>query len=159
VQNFSWLVEGEVAGMAAPDPSDAERLRAAGVTALVSLTRRPPFFDPPEGVAILHLPVVDMTPPSEEQLVQAVRFLESVVSSGGRAAVHCVAGYGRTGTVLAAYLVAKGEDPDEAIHRVREARPGSIETADQELAVHRFAGAWRKAARKGARERERERKR
>ncbi len=141
--------------MAAPDPSDAGRLRAAGVTALVSLTRRPPFFDPPEGVAILHLPVTDMTPPTQAQLVQAVRFLESVVDSGGRAAVHCVAGFGRTGTVLAAYLVAKGEDPDEAIHQVREARPGSIETAEQEQAVHRFAAAWRKASRQVARERER----
>jgi atypical dual specificity phosphatase len=158
VQNFSWLVEGEVAGMARPDPSDADRLREEGVTGLVSLTRRPPFFDPPVGLTILHIPVLDMTPPTQAQLLQAVEFLRSVVAAGGRAAVHCVAGYGRTGTVLASYLVARGEDPDEAIHRVRESRPGSIETAEQEHAVHRFAETWRRAGRRGARERERERR-
>jgi atypical dual specificity phosphatase len=150
VHNFSWLVEGEVAGMARPDPSDAERLRDAGITAVVSLTRRPPFFDPPPGIAILHLPVVDMTPPSQEQLLQAVRFLETAVAGGGKAAVHCVAGWGRTGTVLAAFLVARGEEPDEAVHRVRTRRPGSIETADQERAVHLFAETWGRAARKAA---------
>lgn len=159
VQNFSWLVEGEIAGMARPDPSDAERLRDEGISALVSLTRRPPFFDPPVGLAILHIPVLDMTPPTQAQLLQAVEFLRSVVAAGGRAAVHCVAGYGRTGTVLASYLVAGGEDPEEAIHRVREARPGSIETAEQEHAVHLFGETWRRAGRRAAREKGREKER
>ncbi len=148
MHNFSWLVEGEVAGMARPDPSDAERLREEGITALVCLTRRPSFFEPPEGLSILHLPVADMTAPTQEQLVQAVRFLETALASGGRAAVHCTAGWGRTGTVLAAWLVGRGEDPDGAIERVRRARPGSIETAEQEHAVHRFAATWKRATRK-----------
>lgn len=148
MHNFSWLVPGEVAGMARPDPSDAERLREEGITALVCLTRRPPFFEPPEGISILHLPVADMTPPTQEQLLQAARFLETAVGSGGKAAVHCTAGWGRTGTVLAAWLVSRGEDPDEAVARVRERRPGSIETAEQEHAVHRFAATWKRATRK-----------
>lgn len=135
--------------MARPDPSDAARLREAGITALVSLTRRPPFFDPPEGLSVLHLPVADFTPPSQEQMLQAVRFLETALGSGGKAAVHCVAGFGRTGTVLAAFLVAQGEEPDEAIRTVRKARPGSIETEEQERAVRRFAATAGRAARAG----------
>jgi atypical dual specificity phosphatase len=54
-------------------------------------------------------------------------------------AVHCTAGYGRTGTILAAYLVAQGYTPAAAITRVRELRPGSIETPDQAAAVEEFA--------------------
>jgi atypical dual specificity phosphatase len=134
--------------MARPDPSDAERLLGEGITALVCLTRRPAFFDPPEGLSILHVPVADMTPPSQEQLLQAVRFIETSVAAGGKAAVHCTAGWGRTGTVLAALLVARGEDPDDAVDRVRRARPGSIETAEQEQAVHRFQATWKRSTRK-----------
>jgi atypical dual specificity phosphatase len=55
-------------------------------------------------------------------------------------AVHCGAGLGRTGTLLACYLVSSaGLTADEAIARVRAARPGSIETDEQEQAVRRFA--------------------
>jgi len=153
VFNFSWVIPGRLAGMAAPDPEDAERLVRAGITAVVSLTRRPPFREPPEGIEVLHLPVTDMTPPTQAQLRRAVEFLDGAIRSGGRAVVHCVAGCGRTGTVLAAYLVARGLEPEEAIHRVRAARPGSVETAEQEHAVHRFAEALRRAGGRRAGER------
>ncbi|HEU4395034.1 MAG TPA: dual specificity protein phosphatase family protein [Planctomycetota bacterium] len=146
MHNFSWLIPGRLAGMAAPGPSDGERMRRAGVTGVVSLTRTPPFGGGPGEPEVLHLPVRDMAAPTRAQLRRAARFLDRVIADGGRAVVHCTAGYGRTGTVLAAYLVWKGADPDEAIHRVREARPGSIETAGQEHAVHRFAESLRAAA-------------
>ena len=50
-------------------------------------------------------------------------------------AVHCAAGLGRTGTLAAQLLVLQGVAPDEAILRVRQARPGTIETPAQEQAV------------------------
>jgi atypical dual specificity phosphatase len=46
---------------------------------------------------------------------------------------------GRTGTVLAAYFVARGLPPREAVEKVRDLRPGSVETIEQERAVERFA--------------------
>jgi atypical dual specificity phosphatase len=52
--------------------------------------------------------------------------------------VHCAEGKGRTGTVLAAYLVYKGLSTDDAIKKVREKRPGSIENMDQENAIRIF---------------------
>jgi atypical dual specificity phosphatase len=58
-------------------------------------------------------------------------------------AVHCTAGKGRTGTVLAAYLVTTGLSAHAAIDRVRHLRPGSVETPDQEEAVEEFARRWR----------------
>jgi atypical dual specificity phosphatase len=141
VRNFSWLLEGRLAGLGFPDPEDAEALREEGITRLVSLSRRRPFREDPEGIAVLHLPVADMTAPTQAQLAEAVAFLAGALRRGGRAAVHCTAGWGRTGTVLAAWLVAEGADPYDAVERVRAARPGSIETPEQEQAVHRFARA------------------
>ena len=41
-------------------------------------------------------------------------------------------------TVLACYLVAEGTPPREAIAAVRKARPGSIETFDQERTVETY---------------------
>ena len=53
--------------------------------------------------------------------------------------VHCGAGLGRTGVVLACYFVNKGLSAQNAIARVRRLRPGSIETEDQADAVLDFA--------------------
>ena len=53
-------------------------------------------------------------------------------------AVHCAAGKGRTGTVLAAYLVTQGMTAGEAIRKVRELRPGSVETYEQEQMIREW---------------------
>jgi len=53
--------------------------------------------------------------------------------------VHCAAGIGRTGAVLAAYLIrTENLSATEAIFRVRSQRPGSIEKG-QENSLHLFA--------------------
>ena len=53
--------------------------------------------------------------------------------------MHCGAGIGRTGTMIACYLVDKGFSAEEAIQLVRQARPGSIETREQEQVIHDLA--------------------
>ena len=53
--------------------------------------------------------------------------------------LHCFAGKGRTGTILACYFVEKGMRAEDAIAQVRELRPGSIESFSQEIMVEDFA--------------------
>ncbi|MHC4885453.1 MAG: phosphatase domain-containing protein, partial [Planctomycetota bacterium] len=52
---------------------------------------------------------------------------------------HCGTGIGRTGTMLACYLVAQGRSADAAIRELRRSRPGSIETRAQIRVVHDYA--------------------
>jgi atypical dual specificity phosphatase len=135
VANFSWIIENRVAGMARPRPTDLEWLRGQGVSAVVSLTEAAP-----EGIETfehIHLPVPDMTSPSLDELRTAIRFMQDRADQG--VVVHCGAGLGRTGTVLAAYLVSRGESAPRALERVRALRPGSVETPDQEQMVARYA--------------------
>ena len=66
-------------------------------------------------------------------------FVDEALSLGESVVVHCAAGYGRTGTMLACYLVHKGYGPTEAINEVRRKRPGSIETKEQENAIYEYS--------------------
>lgn len=136
--NFSWIVPGRVAGMARPRPGDLDWLRAQGVTAVLSLTERPPDL---QGFKVHHIPVVDMTSPTLEQVRDAVGFIRRVVDGGGSVVTHCTAGMGRTGTILAAYLVGEGFPVQEALRRVRELRPGSVETLEQEEILSTYAAS------------------
>ena len=87
----------------------------------------------------VHLPVIDMTAPTPEQISRAVTMIASSLEKQEVVIVHCRAGLGRTGTVVACYLVASGFSPADAIDSVRNKRPGSIETREQEQAVYRWS--------------------
>lgn len=87
----------------------------------------------------------DFAAPSPEQMELGVRLIFEVLAAGEAVAVHCGGGLGRTGTVLACYLLESREDfgTEEAVRRVRALRPGSVETPTPLAAVRTWA--WRKA--------------
>ena len=91
-------------------------------------------------LAWLHIPIPDMGTP--DAITRAAWHTHSpalagALDRGERVLVHCAAGLGRTGMVVAKLLVAQGCTAEQAITQVRSARPGTIETPAQAEFVHR----------------------
>lgn len=139
---FSWVDRPHLAALARPESPEALRwLRRQGVQVLISLTEEPLRRDwvNDAGLMAFHEPLEDMEPPSQEQLDRSVSAIRRAIGHGLPVAVHCGAGLGRTGVVLAAYLVSTGLSAAAAIAKVRRLRPHSIETDEQAASVEHFA--------------------
>jgi atypical dual specificity phosphatase len=157
---FYWVEDGVLAGCSLPGADvrdganqhrpatsglllavDLENLRLQGVGALLTLTEEPLDQDvlADHEITSLHLPVPDMTPPLPDQIHHALEFIDAQRAEGRAVAVHCLMGQGRTGTILAAYLIRDGMPASEAIARLREICPGAIGVSSQEQALVRFA--------------------
>jgi len=164
IEGFYWLVESALAGCGRPGGSNGlsrqgraappiavdvlERLdedlvwlKERGIGAVLSLTETPLDAGALErhGMEWLHLPVDDLSPPEPEQLDRALAFIDRQRRLGRAVAVHCRMGQGRTGTVLAAYLIRSGRTPEEALHELRAICPGAVGSAAQERALEAFA--------------------
>lgn len=140
---FDWLIPDRLAACVNPGVGEqaARRLAIEGITLIINMYEK---ADEPEllerlGARSIHLPVLGSCAPTLLQLDIGVQAISQALERGEKVAVHCGAGLGRAGTMLAAYLVSQGCPADQAIATVRAARRGSVETLEQEQAVHEFA--------------------
>lgn len=155
-----WLIDGALAGCGRPgswsrrDGEGTDRaaaaaaldddlcwLREQGIGAVLTLTETAliPGALSRHGLAELHLPVDDLTPPNPAQLDAALDFIDEQRAHGVRVVVHCLVGQGRTGTVLAAYLIRGGLPVDAALRELRAVCPKAVGSPTQETALHAFA--------------------
>jgi atypical dual specificity phosphatase len=154
VDGFYWLIPGVLAGSGRPGgrrgdarlESDLSWLHSQGIGAILTLTEGPlelAMLDEHE-FATLHLPVADLTPPTPEQLGLALAFIDRQRALDRPVLVHCLVGQGRTGTVLAAYLIRSGHSPEQAISLLREVCPQAVDNELQLAALATFAAqrAW-----------------
>jgi atypical dual specificity phosphatase len=141
--NFGWVLENELGGSQGPASlQDLFFLYRQGVRAVIRMEERTIPADSGGYVDIVDMyePVRDFTPPAQEQIQRMIDFINEHAVEGGRpVVVSCYAGIGRTGTVLACYLVSRGSAPSDAINEVRRLRPGSLQTPEQEAAVYEYA--------------------
>jgi len=88
----------------------------------------------------MSLPLRDKNVPSVEELDNMVEYIYNQINNEKNpVAVHCSGGKGRTGTMLAAYLIkVQHLTPGDAIRQTRKGRPGSIESKKQEIRLYEY---------------------
>ncbi len=121
-------------------------LYAQGIRAVVSLLNLPgdkAVFES-AGFSFRCLPVPDGGAPTIEQAREFIRFVDDQRAQNRPVAVHCEAGLGRTGTMLAVYLISQGQTAEAAIANVRAIEPAAIETGWQRQFLAEFANLARK---------------
>jgi atypical dual specificity phosphatase len=87
-----------------------------------------------------HLKVEYKNIPSVEESDNMVDYIHYQINNEKNpVAVHCSGGKGRTGTMLAAYLIkVQHLTPGDAIRQMRKGRPGSIESKRQEICLYEY---------------------
>ena len=139
--NLGWLFENKLAAMAYPQSEDAfTLLYQIGIRAVLNLSETPLPYEASNTLGLLtrHIPIADFSAPTLQQAKEAVTVISSCLDRNMPVAVHCLAGLGRTGTILACYLVGMEMSANNAIIIIREWRPGSIEVPEQEAVVYEY---------------------
>ena len=141
---FSWIIEDRLAAMPFPSTEDAyEMLQQLGIKAILNLTEYlddTPFLS---SFNVYNIPIASFkawghNPPTLQQMHQAVSIIQASLKSSQPVVVHCVHGLGRTGTIIAGYLTTCGYTAQGAIDYLRELRPGSVETEEQEAVIYEY---------------------
>jgi len=151
-----WVIPGVLAGMPMPFihwerrmnqgsalaayDDDLTILHVAGIRAVVCLLNIPSdeAVYRAAGFDFLCLPIPDGAAPTMDQAGQFVEFVHLQQEAQKAVAVHCEAGFGRTGTVIAVYLISQGCGARQAIERVRSVERVAVETRQQIIFLEEY---------------------
>ena len=142
---FSWVISKQLAWSSMIySHREVNWLKKQGISAILSLTLNP---IPKEAlikhsIKYMHEPLPDHEAPSVMQVERCLEFIDSCLREQHAVLVHCAVGKGRSGTIIAAYLVKfRGLSDKKALSIIRRIRPGSVER-EQETFLSRLYYMW-----------------
>jgi protein-tyrosine phosphatase len=137
------VIEGRMAGSARPENENQLLwLKNKGIKAIVSLNKEHPLVREEVeafGFEYVFIPIQDFAAPTLVDIRRFVEFSDEKLRQNKPVVVSCGAGIGRTGTMLAAYLVSQCLSPEEALEKVKEKRGAEVESMSQREAVFEYA--------------------
>ena len=119
-----WVEPGRL--LAGAYPRELAPFRTAGVTAFLDLSGG-------------EYGIPDLSCPSRETRIRILDGIDELLAAGEVVYVHCLAGIGRTGTVVGCHLVRRGMNGPDALATVERLRGAPPETAAQ----RRLVREWR----------------
>jgi atypical dual specificity phosphatase len=146
--NYSWVIKDKLAGSGIPlTYPQFLWVLAHGITTIITVREVPlpaqwltNNINHGNKLDYFHLKVEDYGAPSLEELDITVDYIKKQIDRAKPVMVHCAAGKGRTGTILAAYLLKKEEnlDAEKAIMKIRKLRPGSVQSETQKKCIESY---------------------
>ncbi|CAN8073819.1 unnamed protein product [Agarophyton chilense] len=123
IPNFDVVHDGFLRG-GQPSASGLQWLYNYGVHTVVDLRGSDRLNqwclpDKQLGLSMCNIPVEDFSTPSFEQVHAFCSVVQKTIQNRGVVFAHCKAGIGRTGTFVACWRIANGEDVERALGRER----------------------------------------
>lgn len=146
LQSFHWIVPQQLAGSGVPGwnqdiRQDFKFLWEQGIRVILTLLEKPlPLISEDYPLTYVHFPIVDMKVPISLQSTHKIcKAMAQHMRDNQGVLVHCEAGTGRTGTILACILLHFEKSAEEAICEIRKIESLYIRNTMQENFVHRYA--------------------
>lgn len=128
---ITWIARNALAHSKYPRRRNLSGLYKKGIRAIVSLERRPDSqIIKEKGFEYLEVYVRDFTAPTIDQLMRIIEFIDLMITKKKPVLVHCLVG-GRSGTVIAGYLIYHGKSSHDAISEVRSKIPYAVDVPSQ----------------------------
>jgi protein tyrosine phosphatase (PTP) superfamily phosphohydrolase (DUF442 family) len=108
---LNWITQNLAAGHAPMSHAELSSIRAQGIDAIINLCAE--FSDlhlieEKAGFEVYYLPVWDEEPPDMAEMEKGLAWLDEAIYLKKKILVHCRHGIGRTGTLIASYMIRRG---------------------------------------------------
>ena len=140
--DFDWVEENVIGATSYPSEVSYKFLKNLGIKIIFNLTKHPVQSKILPDFIYHHIPIKDFSVPTEQQVRRFLDLTEKYQHENKPMVVHCIAGCGRTGQMLAIWGIEMGiiTNNDDPVTWIRSKRKCAVETLEQQI----FVRKWKK---------------